>query len=602
MKRADLPVLPATPGCYLFKDDAGEVIYVGKALSIRSRVSSYFGVSTDRKARLVAEGAARVDFIVTKSEVEALILEANLIKRYKPHYNVLLKDDKSYPFLKLTDEPYPMLLFTRRVVKDGGTYFGPYPNPGVVRRVQDLIGSIFPLRQNSGVPMKTRRKACLRFHMGRCLAPCIGETDEEEYGKVVEQVRAFLEGRVEDTASMLEQEMQGAAARRDFELARVYRDRLQALRRLTGFESDVSRHSEEDLDFLGLAQAGNFAMVQLFQMRRGRVVGHDKRFLTNAAHAERGEILERFMGEYYTQAMQVPPLVLVPPSDLERGVWSEFLSGRAGRRVELRVPKRGDKIDLMRMAERNASTGVEAEIALLERRGEAPGIAELQKLAGLETPPYRIEGFDISNLMGSHTVASIVVFEGGRARKSEYRRVRIRDLEKPDDFFSMHQAVYRRFAGALADKLPPPDLLLIDGGKGQLSAARRALADAGVDIPLLGLAKRQETIIAAGGREIIVPRSHPGLKLLINVRDEAHRIAVGYNRNRRGKAMTRSVLDDVPGIGPKRRDALLAHFSSVEQLRHAGVEELASIPGVGATAAGAVKAYFADDPGDQGVA
>jgi excinuclease ABC subunit C len=598
MKRAELPVLPAAPGCYLFVDGAGQVIYVGKALSIRNRVSSYFGSAGGRKASMIANGAARVDFIVTKSEVEALILEANLIKRYKPHFNVLLKDDKSYPFLKLTNETYPMLMFTRRVVKDGGTYFGPYPNPGVVRRVQDLIGSIFPLRQNSGFPMKERPKPCLRYHMGRCLAPCIGQVEPEEYGKVVAQVRAFLEGRVDDTAQMLEEEMRGAAARRDFELARVYRDRLQALKRLTGFESDVTRNSEEDLDFLGLAQAGNFAMVQLFQMRHGRVVGHDKRFLTNAAGAERGEILERFMGEYYSQAMQVPPLVLVPPSELERGVWCRFLSERAGRRVELRVPQRGDKIDLMRMAERNAKTGVEAEIALLERRGEAPGIAELQQLIGLSSPPYRIEGFDVSNLMGSHTVASIVVFEGGRARKSEYRRVRIRDLDKPDDFFSMHQAVYRRFTGALADKLPPPDLLLVDGGKGQLSAAQRALDEAGLEIPVVGLAKRQETLIVPGGGEIVVPHTHPGLKLLINVRDEAHRVAVGYNRKRRGKAMTRSLLDDVPGIGPKRRDALLAHFSSVDQIRHAEVDELASIPGVGAAAAGAVKAYFAEQPGD----
>ncbi|HEX7004017.1 MAG TPA: excinuclease ABC subunit UvrC [Trueperaceae bacterium] len=601
MKRGDLPVLPTTPGCYLFQNSNGEIIYVGKALNLRSRVSSYFGSSADRKAQLVAHEAVKVDFIVTQSEVEALILEANLIKRYKPHFNVVLKDDKSYPFLKLTDEPYPTLIFTRRVVKDGGTYFGPYPNPGVVRRVLDLVYSNFPLRKNSGVPMKARSKPCLRYHMGRCLAPCIGAVDREEYGKVVEQVRAFLEGRVHDTAKMLEEEMRGAAGRQDFELAGVYRDRLQALKRMTGFESDVSRNSEEDLDFLGLAQAGNFAMVQLFQMRRGRVVGHDKRFLANAQDASRAEILERFMSEYYGQAMRVPPLVLLPPADLEMGVWTEFLSERAGRRVELRVPRRGDKLDLMRMAERNARTGVEAEIALLERRGEAPGVGELQSLLELDDPPYRIEGFDVSNLMGTHTVASIVVFEGGRARKSEYRRVRIRDLDKPDDFFSMHQAVYRRFTGTLADKLPQPDLLLIDGGKGQLSAARRALREAGLDIPLVGLAKRQETLVTPAGDEIVVPHSHPGLKLLINVRDEAHRTAVGYNRNRRGKAMTRSVLDGVPGIGPKRRDALLAHFSSVEQLRRADVEELAKVPGVGAAAAGAVKAYFGSDSAERGV-
>lgn len=595
MKRDDLPVLPTTPGCYLFKAPGDKVIYVGKAVNLRSRVSSYFGSGVEGKTRLITQTAVKLDFIVTSTEVEALILESNLIKRYKPHFNVLLKDDKSYPYLKLTNETYPMLMFTRRVVNDGGEYFGPYPNPRVVRRVQDLIASIFPLRQNSGVPMRERDKPCLRYHMGRCLAPCIGATTPQEYGKVVEQVRAFLDGRVEDTAQMLEEEMRKAAGRQDFELATIYRDRLQALQRLTGFESNVSRNTGEDLDFLGIAHGGNYAMVQVFQMRRGRVVGHDKRFLTNAAQATKGEILERFMAEYYGQATKVPPLVLVPPSDLPMEVWTEFLSSRAHRRVELRVPRRGDKLDLMAMAKRNAKTGLDSEIALLERRGETPGVKELQGLLDLQDAPYRIEGYDISNLMGTHTVASIVVFEGGRSKKSEYRRVRIRDLEKPDDFFSMHQVVYRRFTGTLADKLPMPDLLLIDGGKGQLSAARRALEEAGLDIPLVGLAKRQETIISQAGEEIIVPLTHPGLRLLINIRDEAHRTAVGYNRQRRGKAMTRSILDDIPGIGPKRRDALLAHFSSIDQIRSAELEELATIPGVGPAAAASVKEFFAGE-------
>ncbi|MEJ2287975.1 MAG: helix-hairpin-helix domain-containing protein, partial [Deinococcales bacterium] len=334
--------------------------------------------------------------------------------------------------------------------------------------------------------------------------------------------------------------------------------------------------------------------------RRGRVVGRDKRFLTNAAQAGDGEILERVLADYYGQATHVPPLVLVPETDLDGGVWQAFLQERAGRRVELRTPQRGDKVELVRMAERNARTGVEGEITLLERRGEAPGVRELQQLLRLETPPWRIEGFDISNLMGSHTVASIVTFEGGRSKRSEYRRLRIRGLDKPDDFFSMHQAVLRRFTGSLADKLPPPDLLLIDGGKGQMSAARRALDEAGLGIPLVGLAKKQETLLTEDGRDILVPETHPALRLLINVRDEAHRIAVGYNRQRRGKAMTRSILDDVPGIGPKRRDALLAHFSSVDQLREADVAEIASIPGVGPAAAEAVKAYFLEEGTEEG--
>ncbi|ADI15088.1 excinuclease ABC subunit UvrC [Truepera radiovictrix] len=591
MTAAELPVLPTKPGCYLFHAPGGEVIYVGKAVNLRSRVRSYFSATAAQKAQLIRNRAERLEFIVTKSEVEALILEANLIKRFKPHYNVLLKDDKSYPFLKLTREAYPMLLFTRRVLKDGATYFGPYPNPGAVRKVQELVGAIFPLRQNSGVPLQKRKKPCLRFHMGRCLAPCIDNVSEEAYAKVVRQVRAFLEGDVAGTAEQLESEMRAAAARQDFELARLYRDRLQALQRLTGYDSDVTRASEDDLDFLGVAQAGNFAMVQLFQMRRGRVVGRDKRFLTNAEGASPAEILERFMADYYGQAMQVPPLVLVP-QEIDLDVWSAFLSERAGKRVELRVPQRGDKVELMGMAERNAHTGLEAELALLERRGEAPGVKELQALVGLESAPYRIEGFDISNLMGTHTVASIVVFEGGRARKSEYRKMRITGLTRPDDFYAMHQAVYRRFTGALADKLPVPDLLLIDGGKGQLSAARRALKDAGLELPLLGLAKKQETIIREGAPEILVPETHPALRLLINIRDEAHRTAVGFNRKQRGAAMTRSVLDDIPGIGPARRDALLARFSSIDELKSAGVDELARIPGMGRVAAEAVVAFF----------
>ncbi len=599
MKRTDLPVLPQQPGCYLYLDADGRVIYVGKAKNLRSRVRSYFGKHAGQKARLLTRDAKALEFIVTADEVEALILEANLIKRHKPHFNVLLKDDKSYPFLKLTNERYPTLVFTRRVVKDGGTYFGPYPSAGSVRRVMDLVYSVFKLRKNSGVPMQPRKRPCLRYHMGRCFAPCAYPVDDEEYQRVVLQVKAFLEGRVGEVIAQMEEGMRSAAARQDFELAATYRDRLDAVKRVTGYDSSVVHSESDDLDFLGLAKAGDFAMVQLFQMRGGRVVGRDKRFLQNAEAATDEEVLEAFMADYYGRAMQVPPLVLVPPSDLDLGVWAHYLSGRAGRKVSVRVPRRGDKVELMEMAQRNAATGVEAEIALLERRGEAPGVSELQKLLELESPPWRIEGFDISNLMGEHTVASIVTFEGGRAKRSDYRRLRIRDPQRSDDYYAMHQAVKRRFTGSLADKMPMPDLLLIDGGKGQMAAASRALQEAGLRVPLVGLAKKQETLILEDGEELLVPLAHPALKLLINVRDEAHRVAVGYNRQRRGKALTRSVLDDVPGIGPKRRDALLAHFSSVDELRSADLGTLAAVPGVGQAAAKAVKDYFASEDGGQ---
>ena len=585
-------MLPVQSGCYLYLNEDGKVLYVGKAKNLRSRVRSYFGKHADQKARHLVRDAVSLDFIVTIDEVEALILESNLIKRHKPHYNVMLKDDKSYPFLKLTNERYPTLILTRLVVNDGGTYFGPYPSAGSVRSVLDLVYSIFRLRKNSGVPLQKRKRPCLRYHMGRCPAPCAMEVDDAEYAQTVKQVKAFLSGRIDEVVESLKADMQAAASRQDFELAGTYRDRLEALSRITGYDSSIVQGKADDLDFLGVAIAGNFAMVQLFQMRLGRVVGRDKRFLSNAAGASEAEVLERFMAEYYGQAMQIAPLVLVPESDLEQDVWQRFLTARAGRKVTVRTPQRGDKVELLAMAERNARTGVEAEIALLERRGEAPGVGELQNLLGLESPPWRIEGFDISNLMGEHTVASIVAFEGGRAKRSDYRRLRIRELDKPDDFYSMHQAVKRRFGGTLADKLPVPDLLLIDGGKGQISAARRALGDVGIEIPMVGLAKKQETLITEEGKEIIVPHSHPALRLLINVRDEAHRTAVGYNRQRRGRALTRSVLDDVPGIGPKRRDALLARFSSIDELKQADVATLAAIPGVGMVAAKAVVEFF----------
>lgn len=595
MKRSDLPVLPTESGCYLYKAADGEVLYIGKAKNLRNRVSSYFSGAQEDKTRMMLHLARTLEFIVTSTEKEALLLENNLIKHHRPRFNVMLRDDKTYPFLKLTNEEFPMLVFTRRKVSDGSTYFGPYPSAGVVRKVLDVVGKVFPLRRNSGYPFKKRKAPCLRYHMGQCLAPCVGHTDSEAYGKVVEQARAFLRGDVDATLQMLRAEMRAAAKRQDFELAQEYRDRIHAVERMTGASSEVQKGSREDIDFLGLARAGRYAMVQLFQMRNGRVVGNDKRFLTNADGAPDTEVLERMMAEYYQQTTFVPPLVLVPPVGLDRELWETVLSEAAGRNVEVRVPQRGEKVDLVGMATRNATVGVESEVALLERRGEAPGVAEVQSLLDLAEPPYRIEGYDISNLMGTHTVASIVTFAGGRAKRSEYRKLRIHGLDKPDDFYSMHQAVYRRFTGRLADTLEPPDLLLIDGGKGQLSAARRALEEAGVNVPIVGLAKRAETLITEKGDEVLVPVTHPGLKLLINIRDEAHRVAVTYNRKQRGSAMKQSILDDVPGIGPKRRDAILDRFSSVDEIRNATIDQLASVPGVGPAAAAAIQEWFAED-------
>ncbi|MHC4390688.1 MAG: excinuclease ABC subunit UvrC [Planctomycetota bacterium] len=597
MKRTDLPDLPTTSGTYLFLGPDGERLYIGKAKNLRARVSSYFGKHAPDKAKSLVRAASKLDFVLTRSEAEALILEAGLIKRYLPPYNVKFRDDKTYPYLKLTKEPYPLPMLTRSKVKDGADYFGPYPSAGSVRNVVDFIGNTFRLRINSKTPMRQRKRPCLRHHMGYCDAPCVGTSPELEaaYADRVEQARAVLEGREHDVVPDLEERMREAAARMDFELAGQYRNRLSSIRRLAHQESDVTQSERDNLDVVGYAQGGNYGTVQLFQMRRGRVIGRDNAFFTNADGAHPNELLERFLIDHYSRSTFVPPLLLVPDETLDHDVWRDVMKEISGKNVEIRTPQRGDKVRLLGMAKRNAASGLEAELRTLERRGEAPGISELQGLLRLEDPPYRIEGYDISNLQGSHTVASIVVFEGGRAKRSDYRKMRLRGLSKPDDFASMRQAIHRRFAGSLADKLPVPDLLLIDGGKGQLSAAEAGLADADVTIPIVGLAKRQETIVTQQREELHEPLTHPALRLLVAVRDEAHRTAVSFNRNSRSKAGTRSILEDIDGIGPRRRDAVLAHFSSIDDLRSASVSELARIPGIGKHAAEAIADHFSNE-------
>ncbi|EYB67679.1 excinuclease ABC subunit C [Deinococcus phoenicis] len=603
----DLPVLPASPGVYLFRK-GGTPIYIGKAVNLRSRVAQHF--KAGGKSGKFTALADQLEFITTRNEVEALVLEANLIKQHRPHYNVLLKDDKHYPFLKLTNEAFPMLVVTRRVLKDGGSYYGPYPDAGAVRRVKHLIDTMFPLRKNSGLPLQKKPRPCLNYHMGRCLGPCIGAADPEAYGRTVEDVKALLEGRAAPVIARLKGDMQGAARGQDFEQAARLRDRVQAVEKLFGTEQHAYVSDETELDFLGAAQAGEYAMVQLFRLRGGRVVGRDKRFLTDAEGGESnlGEIVEAFVQDYYTQATHVPPLILLPADFEDAPVWSAFLSEKAGRRVEMRTPKRGDKVDLVDMAQRNAQTGLESELALLERRGDHPGLDALREVLALPERPWRIEGYDNSNLFGTNIVSGMVVFEGGRARRGEHRRFKVRGLEHPDDYTAMKQTISRRFTGSLADKLPLPDLVLIDGGRGQVNAALDALKEAGVRVPVVGLAKREERIILPGrygaqwwletgsevgvDRELLLPHAHPALRVLIGVRDEVHHYAVSYHRKLRGQDMLRSVFDDLPGIGQKRRDALLEQFTSLEDLAAAPVEQIARVPGMNLRAAQSVKDFL----------
>ncbi|WP_261663827.1 excinuclease ABC subunit UvrC [Deinococcus sp. Marseille-Q6407] len=605
MKLSELPVLPVTSGVYIFRQ-GGTPIYIGKAKNLRSRVMQHF--KAGGKSGKFTALADELEFITTANEVEALVLEANLIKQHRPHYNVLLKDGKHYPFLKLTNEEFPMLIVTRRVLNDGASYYGPYPDASAVRRVKHLIDTMFPLRKNSGLPMKLKDRPCLNYHMGRCLAPCIQAADPDTYAQVVDDVKSLLEGRAAPVVRRLKEEMAAAAGRQDFEMAARLRDRIQAVEKLFGNEQHAFLSEAADLDFLGVAQAGEYAMVQLFRMRGGRVISRDKRFLTGDETSTSAEILTAFMQDYYTQATHLPPLVLLPEQLEDMDLWADFLSERAGQRVSVRLPQRGDKADLVEMAQRNAGHGLESELAVLERRGDHPGLDALCEVLALPDRPWRIEGYDNSNLFGTHIVSGMVVLEGGRARKSEYRRFKVRGLDHPDDYAAMHQTIYRRFTGSLSDKLPLPDLLLIDGGRGQVNATLDALKEAGVQVPVVGLAKREEILVlpspygaqwwlgsgtvVGDGKELILPHTHPALRVLIHARDEVHHYSVSYNRKLRGKAMTASIFDDLPGIGPKRRDALLEHFTSLEEIRAADVQEIAAVPGMGLKAAQSVKDFL----------
>jgi len=583
----DLPPLPEAPGVYLWKRGE-EVLYVGKAKNLRARVKSYF--HAEDKARRIAEEATGLDFIATRDEVEALLLEANLIKAHRPPYNVLLKDDKHYPFLKLTQEPFPTLLVVRRIEEDGAKYYGPFPEAGALRRIKTLIDRLFPLRKNSGYPMKKRRYPCLNYSMGRCLAPCVGKADPEAYQEVVRQVEAVLEGKVDGLLAELEGKMREAARRLEFERAAEIRDQIEALRAFFGTSQQAFDPEMGDLDFLGLARSGALAVVQLYQVRSGRILGRISR-VVEKEEATDEEILWAFLRDHYLEASPLPPLVLLPfpLEDLES--LAELLKRRAGRKVELRVPKKGEKARLLELAERNARLALETELKLREKRGEHPALKALQDLLGLPARPWRLEGYDISHLQGQARVFSIAVFEGGRPKRQEYRRMRLKAGN--DDYAAMEEGVFRRYTGSLKD-LPLPDLLLIDGGVGQVRAAARALERAGLRLPLVGLAKGEEVLVTPEGRELRLPLTHPALQLLIHLRDEAHQNGLRYHRKRRSEELFR-VLQGIPGIGEKRRRLLLERYGGLRALKEAPLEELARLPGMSLKAAQALKEALAGE-------
>lgn len=581
--------LPRSPGVYIFRDSGGNVLYVGKARNLRSRVASYFTRSGDGRPKIgeLRERVSEIDFIATGSETEALVLESNLIKRHRPRFNASLRDDKSYPYIVVTlGDEYPRVYATRGPHDPRHRYFGPFPSAGAVHATLDVLNKTFPFRKCRG-PQPGRRSGipCLNYHIGRSAAPCIGAVGREEYGRIISDVIAFLEGRVDHLIRERERRMEEAAKSLDFELAARLRDELAALRHVRERQR-ATIASEDSFDAVGVHAEGELACVQIFAVRGGQVVGRDSFLLDNYGEAGAEEVALSFIPQYYGTAA-VPGEILVRVSK-EPEALEEHLSGLRGNRVRVRTPRRGDRRRILELAERNAELGLEHERAIQEARRNrvASTLDALREQLALPRLPVRIECYDISNTMGTNSVASMVVFQGGRPAKNEYRRFKIKTVEGSDDFASMAEVIRRRLERLQANDpkfAAAPDLIVVDGGKGQLSAAVAALEEfEGLpEIPIRALAKREEEVFQPGRPEpVILDRDSPELHLLQRIRDEAHRFALGYHRKLRGSAMTASVLDELPGVGPARRKKILEHFGTPEAFLNASLEELERVPGL----------------------
>jgi excinuclease ABC subunit C len=602
--REQLVALPRNPGVYLFRDEADEILYVGKAKSLRSRVRSYFNRGDGRLGiERMVDRIRRIEVIVTSSEAEALHLEQNLVKRHRPPFNVRLRDDKSFPYIAVTvSDDYPRVMFTRERHRRGTVYFGPYANAKKVRETLDVLNRVFQFRpcegpkpgRHSGIP-------CLDFHIERCTAPCIGAISKEAYREQIDGVIAFLSGDSRSIVRALESQMREAAAEERFEDATRYRNRLFAIESLAERQG-ADRRDAGTADVIGLAVEGERAAVQLFPLRDGKLIDRYAFHLENVEGQDRATILEGFCLEYYTSAPSVPPQLIVPPDLGDTDALAGFLSELRGAAVEVRAPARGEKRRLAELAAENAQLALahETTAAAQKRLRRIAALESLRECLNLESLPLRVECFDISNLQGRDIVASMAVFVDAQPRKAHYRSFTVRGLDGQDDFASMGQVVGRRFA-RLRDAGEPgrydesfaavPNLVVIDGGKGQLTAALEAIqATAGLPrVAVIALAKREEEVFVPGlSRPILLDRHDPGLQLLQRIRDEAHRFAVAHHRQRRDTRAFASIFDTLEGIGPSRRRALLQHFGSADRFLAASQEELEAVPGLPAKTARSV--------------
>ncbi len=607
-----LDTLPSRPGCYIYKNNLGEIIYVGKAISLRNRVRSYFSGEHDFKTRQLVKNIAHIEWIVVDSELEALILEMNLIKKHRPRYNIKLKDDKRYPYIKVHwNDPFPKVTITRNMVQDGSRYFGPFTSAWAVHQTLDVMRRIFPYLTCDREITGQDARACLFYDIKLCTAPCIGAINQEDYRRVIDDLCSFLQGRTEPVILRLRQEMDAAAENLNFERAAQIRDQLAAIDRVVEKQRVISSE-KMDSDVIAMARTNGEACVQIFFIRSGKMIGREYFILEGTSDENDAEIVAQFIKQFYADAANIPEQVLLPNDVEEAKIIEQWLrTRRSGEKVQLVVPNHGEDRELVEMATENAietltSLRVQWEA---DSNKQQQALGEIQQALNLKETPNKIECYDISNTQGTATVASMVVFEQGTPSKKLYRRFNIQRAEGPDDFASMEEALTRRFKrwqAAQEAKLEPgqkldpsfallPDLLIVDGGKGQLGRAVKVLEEFGLfgQVPVVGLAKQQEELFLPGHQEsIMLPRNSQGLFLVQRIRDEAHRFAITAHRNQRNKIGMASVLDKIPGIGPARRRWLLTHFGSLEAIRQASIEELTAAPGITSELAQKIKTHL----------
>ncbi len=611
----ELKKLPDQPGVYIMHDKNDTIIYIGKAVSLTKRVHQYFQASHNegiKKAQMVKQ-IARFEYIVTDSELEALVLECNLIKEHRPKYNTMLRDDKTYPYIKVTlGEEFPRVLFSRQMKKDKSRYFGPYTSAGAVKDSIDLLNKLYGLRTCSRVlPRDTgRERPCLNYHIKQCAAPCQGYISKEEYAQRVEQAVRFLNGEYQPIMKELEEKMLAASENLEFEKAMEYRDLLNSVKQIAQ-KQKITYSDGEDKDVIGLAKDGEDAVVQVFFIRGGKLIGREHFYLRIASEDTKSQILTIFLKQYYAGTPFIPRLIMLPQAIEESKVIEEWLAKKRGQKVYIRIPQKGMKEKLVELAIRNAKLILTQDREKLKRE-EGRTIGAMKEIAGLLGLPniMRVEAYDISNISGFQSVGSMVVYEKGKPCRSDYRKFRLKTVSGPDDYASMHEVLTRRFEHGrkeleelkekgLEDSYGSftrfPDLIMMDGGRGQVNIALQVLEELRLNIPVCGMVKddnHRTRGLYYNNVEIPIDKSSEGFRLITRIQDEAHRFAIEYHRSLRSKGQVHSVLDDIPGIGPSRRKALMVRYASLDAIREASVEELAETPSMNQQAAEAVYRYF----------